>query len=116
MSKFSKPEDFGFLSAKVNEIVTAATAVKQKDFKAPPNHLQTVIDGMNMFGYIYLPAGDELRDWIKDIFDQISFYGNKVLKLDKEPDTKWFNAFKDLNSAILAFVLKRLTTITSWTG
>ena len=71
---------------------------------------------MNMFGYIYLPAGDELRDWIKDIFDQISFYGNKVLKLDKEPDTKWFNAFKDLNSAILAFVLKRLTTITTWSG
>jgi hypothetical protein len=39
MSKFSKPEDYGFLSVKVNEIVTAASTVKQKDFKAPPNHL-----------------------------------------------------------------------------
>jgi len=39
-----------------------------------------------------------------------------VLKLDKEADTKWFNAYKDLNAAILAFILKRLDSISRWTG
>jgi hypothetical protein len=29
----------------------AADEVKRKDFKAPPNHIQTVIDGINMFSY-----------------------------------------------------------------
>ena len=46
MSKFSQPADFSFLSAKTVEFVNAASTVKSKDFKSPPNHMQTVIDGM----------------------------------------------------------------------
>ena len=69
-----------------------------------------------MFSYPFFQPGDELRDYMKDTFEQISFYGNKVLKLDKAPDTAWFNAYKDLNQAILAFVLKRLDSISRWTG
>ena len=53
---------------------------------------------------------------MKETFDQISFYGNKVLKLEKAPDTAWFNAYKDLNAAILAFVQKRVDSISRWTG
>lgn len=89
--------------------------MKQKDFKAPPNHLQTVIDGMQMFVYPFY-QGDALKETIKDFFEQISFYGNKVLKLDKDLDTKWYNAFKDLNAAILAFILMKLSTISTWSG
>ena len=53
---------------------------------------------------------------MKETFEQISFYGNKVLQLDKAPDTTWFNAYKDLNAAILAFVLKRVDSISRWSG
>jgi hypothetical protein len=104
------------LTAKCTETFTAADLVKKKDFKAPPNHIQTVIDGINMFSYPFFQPGDELRDYMKDTFDQISFYGNKVLQLDKALDTTWFNAYKDLNQAILAFILKRLDSISRWSG
>ena len=53
---------------------------------------------------------------MKETFDQILFYGNKVLKLEKAPDSAWFNAYKDLNAAILAFILKRVDSISRWTG
>lgn len=115
MAKFGQPADFSFLTARNAEIITAASLVKQKDFKAPPNHLQTVIDGMQMFVWPFF-QGDALKESMKDFFEQISFYGNKVLKLDKEPDTKWFTAFKDLNAAILAFILKKMSTISTWAG
>ena len=46
-----------------------------------------------------LNAGDELKDFMKEIYDAVFFYGNKVLNLQKEPDTKWFNAYKDLCEA-----------------
>jgi len=45
--------------------------VKAKDMKAPPNHIKTLIDGISLFNYPFFPAGDELRDGIKDIYDQV---------------------------------------------
>jgi len=90
--------------------------VKRKDFKAPPNHLQTLIDGINLFNYAFFAPGDELRDALKDIFDQVQFYGNKVLKIDKDLDTKWYNAYKDICNAVLAFVLERVSTVRVWSS
>lgn len=115
MAKFAQPADFSFLTAKNVEVINAASLVKQKDFKSPPNHMQTVIDGMQMFSYPFF-EGDALKESIKDFFEQISFYGNKVLSLGKDQDSKWYNAFKDLNSAILGFVLKKLGSISKWSG
>lgn len=63
-----------------------------------------------------LNGGDELKDFLKEMYDAIFFYGNKVLKLDKELDTKWFEAYKDLCEAQFNFVVSRKDTITKWTG
>lgn len=68
MAKFKQPADGAFLAAKNNEIVAAASLVKQKDFKSPPNHMQTVIDGMQMFAYPFF-QGDALKESIKDFFE-----------------------------------------------
>jgi len=51
---------------------------------------------MQMFQFPFF-EGDALKDTFKDFFDQISFYGNKVLNLNKDLDTKWFEAFKAVN-------------------
>lgn len=40
-----------------------------------------------------------MKDHMKEMYDAIFFYGNKVLNLGKEPDTKWFEAYKELASA-----------------
>jgi len=60
--------------------------------------------------------GDALKDTFKDFFDQISFYGNKVLNLNKDLDTKWFEAFKAVNQAILSFVLMNTAKVSTWSG
>ncbi len=90
--------------------------VKRKDFKAPQNHLQTIIDGFNLFGWISLNAGDELKDFMKEMYEAIFFYGNKILKLEKELDSKWFNSYKDLCEAQFNFIASRKDSITKWTG
>lgn len=115
MAKFKKPADCGFLGQKSFELAQAAMLVKQKDFKCPPNHMQTVIDGMQMFQFPFF-EGDALKDTFKDFFDQISFYGNKVLNLNKDLDTKWFEAFKAVNQAILSFVLINTAKVSTWSG
>jgi hypothetical protein len=39
MAKFSKPTQMQFLLKRKEEVFNALSLVKQKDFKAPPNHL-----------------------------------------------------------------------------
>lgn len=90
--------------------------VKRKDFKAPPYHMQTIIDGINLFGWMGVNSGDELKDFMKEMYDAVFFYGNKVLNLNKEPDSKWFNAYKSLCEAQFNFITKRKDSITKWTG
>jgi len=69
MGKFAKPDNFSWLTAKCAEMFAAADQVKKKDFKAPPNHIQTVIDGINMFSFPFFQPGDELRDYMKETFE-----------------------------------------------
>ncbi len=96
MAKFKKPADISFLSKLGTETWTQIDEVKRKDFKAPPHHIQTIIDGINLFSWTGLNAGDELKDLMKEMYDAIFFYGNKVLNLGKDLDSKWFEAYKDL--------------------
>jgi hypothetical protein len=48
-----------------------------------------------------------LVDTIKDAVDQISFYGNKILKADKEIDSTWFESYRQLIKAHLDFIASR---------
>ena len=86
-----------------------------KDRKAPPNHLQTLIDGTQLFSWPFHGFGDCLREQMKELFEAVFFYGNKVLKLEKELDTAWFNAYKDLVQAHFDFIMKRADDLT-WSG
>ena len=51
-----------------------------------------------------------------DLIEGIDFYGNKVLRLDKNPDTRWYNSLKDINKALLSFILKNLDKVAQWHG
>jgi hypothetical protein len=79
MAKFKKPEDITFLGKLGTEVWAQTDEVKRKDFKAPPNHIQTIVDGINLFCWMGLNAGDELKDFMKEMYDAVPFYGNKVL-------------------------------------
>jgi hypothetical protein len=74
------------------------------------------MDGIALLSWCFCGPGDELKVPMKDIFDSIFFYGNKVLKMDKPLDTAWFEAYKDLFSAHYRFLMNRADSITNWTG
>jgi hypothetical protein len=84
--------------------------VKAKDLKSPPNHMQVFIDSMQMFSYPGYSAVDtkEFKDMMVESCGAMDFYGNKILKEDKEAHTNWYNSLKDLNKGILSFILKNV--------
>lgn len=105
-----------FLTKRIGELFTELDTVQKKDMKAPPNHIKTIIDGLNLFSWP-LMAGDEvLIAHLKETNDQIQFYGNKVLAMDKQEHTNWFVAYRDLAKTIVDFISKRAETILNWTG
>jgi hypothetical protein len=60
---FKKPSDFAFMMAPAAPIGEDMQKVKQKDFKSPPNHMQTLIDGTACLGWILNRGEDELKEW-----------------------------------------------------
>ena len=88
---------------------------KQKDFKSPPNHMQVVIDGLQLLTFT-LYDQDSLKDVITDLCGQVDFYGNKIRKEDKEHHTAWVDKFKEVCKAIEAFVLMNLAKLSNWSG
>jgi len=116
MGAFSKPTDLKFISEHVSAVYKEAAAAKQKDFRAPPHHLQTVIDGFNLFVWPLCPNSEDLKDYLNENYNAIFFFGNKVLKLDKDLDTAWFNAYKEVAHAHYEFVNSRLDSILEWGG
>jgi hypothetical protein len=77
--KFKKPKDMAFLSKRMGEIFTELDTVQRKDMKAPPNHIKTVLDGLNLFSWPGFAGDEVLIEHMKETYDQIQFYGNKVL-------------------------------------
>jgi hypothetical protein len=114
--KHKKPANFAWISAKVGEANSAFSLVKQKDFKSPPNHMQTFIDATAMFCFLGFEDVATLKEVITDSCGQVDFYGNKILKLDKELDTKWYNSFRDLNQSMMSFVLQHMPQLVAWPG
>ena len=70
--------------------------VKQKDFKSPPNHMQTLIDGASVLNWVFLNGAGQDKEWAEEIINQVGFYGNKVRNLDREKDSAWYEAYLDL--------------------
>lgn len=77
------------LGKKKQQYFDAASLVKQKDMKAPSNHMGIVVDSMNLFGAGLLPQDDSAKEFLKEMHDSLPFLGNKILKLEKEADSKW---------------------------
>lgn len=75
-----------------------------------------MIDGVLMFDFSHYEDKEALKETIKETCGQIDFYGNKVLKLEKDLDTKWYQSFKELNDHILAFVLSNSSVVSQWRG
>ena len=118
MDAHKKPSEFAWAFAKNGEVWQSIDTVKAKDFKAPPNHLQVLMDGVALFSWPAHMPGDELTDQIKDVVDQINFYGNKILKADKKPDNEWFESYRDMAQAIRDFLIdpERIISVAQWRG
>jgi hypothetical protein len=66
MDAHKKPANFAWAFAANGEVWSSIDKVKAKDFKAPPQHLQVLLDGVNLFAWPAYMPGDELVDNVKD--------------------------------------------------
>lgn len=71
----SKPDDKKFLLKPVSQAMGDAKALKGKDPKVG-NHIQTISDGLNLFGWF---LAVNLKEYVDEHLGGIDFYGNKVL-------------------------------------
>lgn len=77
--------------------------------------MQVVIDALSMFNYVGYGAAD-LKEMMVEHCGQMDFYANKILKDDKALDSAWVSAFREVNKAILAFLLSNLNKVSTWHG
>lgn len=78
--------------------------------------MQCLIDGYDMLFWWSFISASEMEEGFKERYDGIYFYGNKVLKLDKEKDSAWFNAYSAVAKAHFEFLDQRRDTILEWKG
>ena len=71
---------------------------------------------MSIFNWFYNEDPKGLVEFADEISGQVPFYGNKVLRLDSEPDTVWYNAYKDLFETIATFLKENCSKILNWAG
>jgi len=81
-TRFRRPLKMGPLVEKRNKFCEEIGLVKKKDLKAPPHHLQTVMDAMNIFGAGLLNNDEDGKEYYKEMHGAIPFPANKILKLD----------------------------------
>ena len=78
--------------------------------------MQTLIDGCSILNWVFYIGEDQVKEWAWATTDQVKFYGNKVLALEKPLDTAWYQAYFDLIDTAIDFIVKRAENICDWTG
>lgn len=104
------------LTKKKQEFFDAVSLVKQKDFKAPVNHMGVILDSFSLFGAGLLPADETGKEFLKEMHDALPFLGNKILNMKKEGDTKWVESLMAVCKAHFQFINKNFSAIHTWTG
>lgn len=115
-TKYRRPLKMGPLVDKRNKYAEEIGLVKKKDLKAPPHHLQTIIDAFGIFGAGLLNNDEEGRAYYKEMYDMVPFPANKILKLDQANDNAWVHAVLALCKAHFEFCLANLKEVTDWKG
>jgi hypothetical protein len=115
-AKFAKPTNMLLLTKKKQEFFDALSLVKQKDFKAPVNHMGIILDSFSLFGAGLLPADDTGKEFLKEMHDSLPFLGNKIIKMDKANDTKWVESLLAVCKAHFQFVNKNYDAVHTWSG
>ena len=67
--------------------------------------MQTLIDGGSCLNWVFMRGDDEVKEWGSGTLDQVRFYGNKVLQLNREKDNKWYECYFDLISSSIGFIV-----------
>ena len=60
---FKKPADLSFLMKPTQAVAEDMLRVKSKDFKSPPHHMQTLIDGTGVLNWVFLFGDDQVKEW-----------------------------------------------------
>lgn len=100
---FKKPADIKPLFEKYKALVAEVDDIARKDRKVPVQHAGLVNDALAMFACHAWEANGGSVEYMKELHEALPFRGNKILKMDKEADTNWVNAFMAVCKAMKDF-------------
>ena len=68
MATHKKPADLTniLFSTPIQDLSAPVVQMKEKDLKAPPNHMQTIIDGMGLFFWWTNDTAASLKDYLDE--------------------------------------------------
>ena len=55
-------------------------------------------------------------DYMQEFYDQVTFYGNKIYKADKDKEVAWYKSLIALCEAVKQFITDNSKEAISWTG
>ena len=78
---FTKPSegDMKALMRLMSDKAVETARVKDKEMKSPPNHMQAMADSYYLFQWVGCISDNVLIDQVKEYYDMIPHFGNKVL-------------------------------------
>lgn len=115
LSTFKKPEDFSFMLASVKALAGDASQHLEKNFKAPKNHIQTLIDGLDLFFWLGFEDAAGIKEHVANTYDELTFCGNRVIKKGSDAEKAWIESYYALAKALVDFVSKNAAKL-AWTG
>jgi len=79
--KFTKPSegDLKALMRLMSEKAAEAARVKDREMKSPPNMMQAIADSFYLFQWVVCLNDNVLVDQIKEYYDMIPHFANKVI-------------------------------------
>lgn len=115
MSECKKPSNLMFMQEIVVKNAGELEKLAKSSFK-DANFIKALMDGLDMFIWFNAKSSEELDDYLKAQYENIFFYGNKILKADKAKEVAWFNSYKAIAETFIEFMRPKKDTILNWSG
>jgi len=101
--------------AGVKALAGDASTHLQKNFKAPKNHIQTLIDGLDLFFWLGFEDAAGIKEHLSNTYDELTFCGNRVIKKGTDAEKAWIEAYYALAKGMVDLLSKNAAKLV-WSG
>ena len=114
-AKFKQPADIQFIFNRLQKAIEHVEIVK-RDRKAPFNIINSISEALNLLQFQgFVDAGSLVAN-IPDLFAQIKYPGDKILRTEVEKDVAWIKSLLSLAEVLMKYVIENSEKVLKWSG